>query len=294
MSRNPAPAGVQPKALFVSFLQLITVALVQGVTEFLPISSQAHLILVPQVTGWCDQGLMIDVSVHLGTLAAVIVYFRRDCLDLGRGFGEAVIGRRTAAARHALHILVASFPALAAGFVLRTQLGFDFRSLAVVGWTTLGFGILLWVADRWGPRQAGMEQMTYGRALFIGCAQALALVPGTSRSGITMTAARMLGFKRDEAARFSLLMAIPVILGAGTLAGVELYQSDNARLTLAAAIAAGLAFIAALIAIAAMMRWLARASFTPFAIYRVILGIALLSALYGFGFDDSPTIACLP
>ena len=268
-----------------NLLQLVTVALVQGITEFLPISSQAHLILIPWVTGWCDQGLVIDIGVHFGTLLAVVVYFWRDYLGLGRGIGEAVLGRRTAAARHAIHILIASLPVLAAGFVLRTQLGFDFRGLAVIGWTTLGFGILLWIADRWGRREARIEHMTWGQAL----------LPGTSRSGITMTAARMLGFERSEAARFSLLMAVPVILGAVALAGLDLVRSGNAQLTAAAVIAAGLAFVTALLAIAAMMRWLARASFAPFAAYRVVLGIALLTALYGFGFGDGDaTVACLP
>jgi undecaprenyl-diphosphatase len=279
----------------VNLLQLVTIALVQGITEFLPISSQAHLILVPRVTGWCDQGLVIDIGVHLGTLLAVIVYFWRDCLGLAWGFFEAVFGKRTVEAQRAIHILIASIPALAAGFILKTQLSFDFRSLAVIGWTTLGFGILLWIADRWGRREARIEHMTWRRALFIGCAQALALIPGTSRSGITMTAARMLGFERSDAARFSLLMAVPVILGASALAGLDLVRSDNIHLTTATAIAAGLAFLAALLAIAAMMRWLAHASFAPFAAYRVILGIALLAALYGFGFGDgAPAGACLP
>jgi undecaprenyl-diphosphatase len=279
----------------VNLLQLVTIALVQGITEFLPISSQAHLILVPRVTGWCDQGLVIDIGVHLGTLLAVIVYFWRDCLGLVWGFFEAVFGKRTVEAQRAIHILIASIPALAAGFILKTQLSFDFRSLAVIGWTTLGFGILLWIADRWGRREARIEHMTWRWALFIGCAQALALIPGTSRSGITMTAARMLGFERSDAARFSLLMAVPVILGASALAGLDLVRSDNIHLTTATAIAAGLAFLAALLAIAAMMRWLAHASFAPFAAYRVILGIALLAALYGFGFGDgAPAGACLP
>lgn len=277
-----------------NLLQIVTVALVQGITEFLPISSQAHLILIPRVTGWCDQGLVIDISVHIGTLLAVMVYFWRDCLGLGQGIGEAILGKRTSKAQRAIHILVASIPALAAGFILSTQLRFDFRSLTLIGWTTLGFGILLWVADRWGRQETRIENMTYGRALFIGCAQVLALVPGTSRSGITMTAARMLGFSRSEAARFSLLMAIPVILGAGTMAGLNLVRAGNAQLTAAAVIAAGIAFLAAFLAIVAMMRWLAHASFAPFAAYRVVLGIALLTALYGFGLNDVvPTGTCL-
>lgn len=276
-------------------MQIATVALVQGITEFLPISSQAHLILIPHLTGWCDQGLVIDIGVHMGTLFAVVVYFWRDCLGLVRGAGEAILFRRTELATRAIHILVATVPALAAGFVLRSQLGFEFRNIAVIGWTTLGFGILLWAADRWCGRELEMGHMTCRRALFIGCAQALALIPGTSRSGITMTAARMLGFERGEAARFSLLMAVPVILGAGTLATLDLLRSGNGQLTAATGIAAVLSFLAALITIAVLMRWVARASFAPFAVYRIILGFALLAALYGYGFGDGPAPKiCLP
>lgn len=271
-----------------NLLQLVTVALVQGITEFLPISSQAHLILVPRLTGWCDQGLVVDIGVHIGTLLAVVVYFWRDCLALVRGGIEAILLRRTEDAKRAVHIVIATLPAVVAGFIVHAQLGFTFRSLVVIAWTTLGFGILLWAADRWCGRGSHMEDMTCARAFFIGCAQALALIPGTSRSGITMTAARMLGFDRGDAAHFSLLMAVPVILGAGTLATLDLVRSGNAQLTSATLIAAGLAFVTALLAIAVLMRWLARASFTPFAVYRVILGIALFAALYLYGFGEGP------
>jgi undecaprenyl-diphosphatase len=279
----------------VTLIHILTVALVQGITEFLPISSQAHLILVPQATGWCDQSLVMDIAVHLGTLFAVILYFWRDCLGLAKGAGAVLRGRmESREARLALYVLIATLPAIAAGYAVHKWAGTSLRSLTVIAWTTLLFGVALWVADRWGARALRLAEMSWGRALIIGFAQTLALVPGTSRSGVTMTAARMLGFERDEAARFSLLIAIPVILGAATLAGLELVEAGNVQLTGAAALAAGMALIAALAAIAAMMRWLARASFAPFVIYRVILGIVLLTAVYGFGFGAAaPAGACL-
>jgi len=279
----------------VTLIHILTVALVQGITEFLPISSQAHLILVPHATGWCDQSLVMDIAVHLGTLFAVVLYFWRDCLGLARGAGAALRGRMDSPeARLALHVVIAALPAIAAGYAVHEWAGASLRSLTVIAWMTLLFGLVLWAADRWGARTRRLTELSWGRALIIGCAQVIALVPGTSRSGVTMTAARMLGFERDEAARFSLLIAIPVILGAATLAGLELAEAGNVQLTAAAALAAGLALVAALGAIAAMMRWLARASFAPFVIYRVILGIVLLTAVYGFGFGEAAaTGACL-
>ncbi|MDX1485180.1 MAG: undecaprenyl-diphosphate phosphatase [Alphaproteobacteria bacterium] len=274
-----------------TLLHILTVAVVQGITEFLPISSQAHLVLIPHLTGWCDQGPVIDIGVHFGTLLAVIVYFRRDCLSLARGAGAAVRGKRTGETRLALQILIATAPVLAAGYILQKGLGISFRDPGVIAWMTLGFGILLWVGDRWGPKDKGLDRMTGSAAFAIGCAQVLALIPGTSRSGVTMTAARMLGFDRAEAARFSLLMAIPVILAAATLAGIDVVQTGDVSLTWAVAVAVAFAFVAALIAIAAMMRWLRHASFTPFVAYRCLLGIALLTAVYGFGFGQSQSLA---
>lgn len=278
-----------------SLLQILTVALVQGITEFLPISSQAHLIMIPHATGWCDQSRVMDIAVHLGTLFAVTVYFWRDCLGLARGAGALALGRFEGAdARLAFHVLLATIPALAAGYLLHAASEIQLRSLVVIAWTTLLFGLLLWAADRWGQHLNRLAEMTWGRALIIGCAQVLALIPGTSRSGITMTAARALGFERRDAARFSLLMAIPVILGAATLAGIDIARAGNAQLTAAVAMAAVLAFLSALAAIALMMRWLARASFTPFVVYRVLLSIVLFTAIYGFKISDgAPAATCL-
>ena len=263
-------------------LHLAVLALIQGITEFLPISSSGHLILVPAFTGWPDQGLVIDVAVHVGTLGAVILYFWRDLGAMALGLGRLIKSRDDPGARLAGLLVVGTLPALIAGFFLNRYYPGGIRGLEMIAWTTLGFGALLYIADRFGMTVRCIEHLTYGDTLIIGLAQALALVPGTSRSGITMTAARFLGLERKEAARFSLLLSIPVIIGAGTLKGLELYRAGDMPLTGDAFIAAGFAFVAALAAITAMMAWLRRANFTPFVAYRMVLGAFLLAAAYGW------------
>lgn len=267
----------------VDLIHIVILALVQGITEFLPISSSGHLVLVPYVTGWPDQGLLIDVAVHVGTLGAVLLYFRRDVLAMLRGALALVRGRLDADGRLLLYVVLATLPVIVAGVALKAAIPDGIRSTLVIGWTTLVFGVLLWVADRFGGTAARLTDMRVGPALAIGLVQCLALIPGTSRAGITMTAARALGFGRTEAARFSLLLAMPAIAGAGVVQGLELYERGDAALTADALLAAGLAFASALIAIALMMAWLRRATFTPFAVYRVILGALLLAVAYGAG-----------
>ena len=167
-----------------------------------------------------------------------------------------------------------------AGFLLKDVITLSLRDHTVIAWATIGFGLVLYVADRVGMTLHRIEHLTLGSAFLIGCAQTLALIPGTSRSGITITAARFLGFERQDAARISLLLAIPAILGAGTLAGLDLHGHGNAQLGTDAAVAAGLAFLAALVAIAVMMAWLRRATFGPFVAYRIWLGLILLWFIY--------------
>lgn len=262
-------------------LHLIVVAIVQGITEFLPISSSAHLILVPALTEWPDQGPLIDVAVHVGTLGAVLVYFRSDVAAVIKALYAAVrpggSGRDPVAERLAAHIVVATVPVVIAGFVIST-LGWQqhLRSVEVIGWATLIFGIVLYVADRKSPDSGKIEDLTWGPVVIIGLAQMLALLPGTSRSGITMTAARMLGYSRSGSAHFSMLLSIPTIVAAGGLAGLDIYQAGDSLLRTDAVIAAALAFVTALLSISMLMRWLERSSFTPFAVYRVVLGVALL------------------
>ncbi len=272
-------------------LHIAVLALVQGITEFLPVSSSGHLVLVPIFLDWPDQGLVMDVAVHVGTLFAVMLYFSKDLWGMATGVGKMLRGRKDPGARLLMLVVVASLPVIAGGYLVNRYAGDGLRGLEVVAWTTFGFGIVLYFADRMGMTLRRVEHLGYGDALVIGFAQVLALVPGTSRSGITISAARILGMERQDAARFSMLMSIPAILGAGSLKGWDLYQAGDADLTGAALLGAGLAFISALVAIALMMAWLRRASFTPFVVYRLLLGGFLLVVAYGWigGKQPPPT-----
>ena len=262
-------------------INLVVLALIQGITEFLPISSSAHLILLKYVTGWPDQGPAMDVAVHVGTLGAVMLYYRGEVWAMLSGISKLGDSDRFPGARLTIHVVIATIPVVVAGAALSSAgLLEDLRSPALIGWTMLGFGLLLYAADRFNMTIRTVEHMTIAHALIIGFAQVLALIPGTSRAGITMTAARALGYERADAARFSMLLSMPTILAAGSLIGYKLYRSGDMALGIDAAIAAGLAFITAFAAIGLMMAWLKRASFTPFVIYRVALGGYLLWWVY--------------
>ncbi len=276
VARNNSKITIMP------LFHIVILALVQGITEFLPISSSGHLVLAHTIF---DDGLandlLIDVAVHVGTLGAALLYFRRDVMQMIC----ALATRRDTGLL--LAVIIGSVPVIAAGFVIH-MLGPDWtRSLYLMAWCTLIFGIVLWLADRYAPTEKTLERLTIRDAFVIGLAQVLALVPGTSRSGITITAARALGFSRREAARFSLLLAIVAISGAGTLGGLDILQAGDAALGVEALLAAALAFLSGWAAIALMMRWLEKASFTPFVIYRVALGLLLLFLLYSGAFDHS-------
>lgn len=264
-----------------SILHLVVLALIQGITEFLPISSSGHLALVPLLTDWPDQGLMIDIAVHVGTLGAVMLYFWRDVIGMLRGLWMLLRGRSDSYAKLAGLIILATLPVIGAGYALEKYGTDSLRTLDVIAWATLIFGIVLWIADKTGMTLRRVEHLGLSDGILIGLAQVLALIPGTSRSGITMTAARLLGMERTDAARFSMLLSIPTILGAGTLAGLELYERGDAQLTSDAVVAGGLAFLTALVAISVLMAWLRRSSFTPFVIYRIVLGCGLLGLSYG-------------
>ncbi len=265
----------------VALYHILILAVVQGITEFLPISSSGHLILTSQVLGWPDQGLTMDIAVHVGTLFAVMVYFWRDLASMAVGAVDLVKGRESPGARLALFVFIGTIPVVVAGYFGQSLVETYLRSAEVIAWTTLCFGLLLWTADRIGMTLRKLDHLSWGGVIFIGLMQVLALVPGTSRSGITMTAARFLGLERSEAARFSMLLSIPTILGAGSLGGWKLYQSGDLALGGDALIAALIAFVTAIIAIWALMQWLRRASFTPFVLYRIALGLGLLYWVYG-------------
>lgn len=265
-----------------TLFHLLLVAIIQGITEFLPVSSSGHLILLPNLTGMEDQGLVIDVAVHVGTLGAVVLYFRSEVGLALAGFRELAKGETDSqAARLALGLVIGTIPVIVAGLALKLT-GYDtaLRSVAVIGWTMLIFGLVLYWADQRGQERLATRHWTPRHALIMGLWQAVALIPGTSRSGITITGARMLGYNRADAARLSMLMSIPTIIASGALLGVEVFATADAGLARDGAIAAVFAFAAALAALSVMMRLLQSVSFTPYVIYRVILGVGLLVFAY--------------
>jgi len=263
-----------------SLEQIIVLAVVQGITEFLPISSSGHLILVPALTGWPDQGLLTDVMTHFGTLLAVLIYFWRDVLGMIKGGLQLLRGKLTPEGRLALYIAAATIPAIIFGVILK-KFGFTDleRNVAVVAWNTILYGLLMLVADMVGPQVKTIANVTLPSALVIGVAQALALIPGTSRSGVTMTTARFLGFTRPDSARFSFLLGIPATAGAIVFTIGDALASGG-KVTSDELLCAGLTFLAGIAAIAFLMSLLKRVSFLPFVLYRMMLGGFLLVLLY--------------
>ena len=258
-------------------IEVIVLALLQGFTEFLPISSSAHLILPSEVLGWADQGLAFDVAVHVGTLLAVILYFRKDIVALIQGWLTTGFTRHpNADGRLAWYIALATIPAGVAGLLLDHWIEDNLRSVEVIAWATIGFGILLGIADKRQGHTRTLASMTLTIALVIGLAQVLALIPGTSRSGITMTAALLLGMQRVDAARFSFLLSIPLILAAGGLKTLELTHSllpvDWQSLLIGIAVSA----VSAWVCIYYFLAFISRIGMMPFVIYRLILGGVLL------------------
>ena len=263
-------------------LHLLILAIVQGITEFLPVSSSGHLILLPNVMGVADQGQLIDVAVHIGTLGAVILFFWKDSKSAFTGLFHLVTGNTgTQSARLALLLLIATIPAVLFGLVLKlTGLSDAMRNITVIGWTMLAFGILLYIADQRGAQSKTQSDWGMPDAIKLGLWQAIALIPGTSRSGIAITGARFLGYKREDGTRLAMLMSIPVILSSAALLGLEAFADANAQGLRDGAIAAAFSFLTALLALSLMMRLLRSVSFTPYVIYRFILGLILLGIAY--------------
>jgi len=261
---------------------LILLAIVQGITEFLPISSSGHLILLPNALGTEDQGQFLDVSVHIGTLGAVILYFWKDVKQALSGLPHLVMGKLDhPGAKLSLLLIIATIPVMIFGvFLAVTGLNDAMRSMAVIGWTMLGFGLLLWWMDQKGGTTKVSGDWSMRDAIIMGLWQAVALIPGTSRSGITITGARALGYDRENSARLAMLMSIPAIMASGGYllldTGIHL-SGPEARDAL---IATALAFLSALLALKLMMALLKSVSFTPYVIYRVILGLILLGMAY--------------
>lgn len=251
-------------------------ALLQGFTEFLPVSSSAHLILPAALLGWEDQGLAFDVAVHLGTLFAVILYFREDLLAIARGMLlQLTQGKASDDSRLGWQLAVATFPVVIAGLLLKDVVETSLREVWVLTASTLVFGLLLWVADRKPSAGGSVLALSWRSAAIIGFAQVLALIPGTSRSGITTTAALFCGLDRASASRFSFLLSIPVIAGAALLLILDLLQQTQVNW-------GGLlyALVVAMLTAFACIHWflgiITRIGFLPFVIYRLLLGLVLL------------------
>ncbi|MDI9246104.1 undecaprenyl-diphosphate phosphatase [Marinobacter sp. CHS3-4] len=260
--------------------QIIVLAVIQGLTEFLPISSSAHLILPSQVLGWPDQGLAFDVAVHVGTLTAVVWYFRQTVVQLSGAWVVDTVQRRIGPQSGlAWAVIAGTIPAGLAGILLNDVIETTLRSGLVIATSTVGFGLVLWWSDAVGRRERSLAALSMKDALVIGVAQALALIPGTSRSGITITAALFLGFSRESAARFSFLLSIPLILAAGLLKTLELVQQGGATDWAAIAIGTGLSFVSALVCIHLFLTFLERLGLMPFVIYRLVLGALLFVML---------------
>ena len=258
-------------------LQIVILALVQGLTEFLPISSSAHLILVPVLTDWPDQGLAFDVAVHAGTLTAVVLYFRRELARMLVEWFASFKGGLTPDARLAWAVLIGTIPVGLAGLLFKGVIETQLRSPMVIAMATIVFGLLLWYGDRTGKRSKNEYGLHLRDVLIIGLAQALALIPGTSRSGITITAALMLGLNREAAARFSFLLSIPVIFLAGSLETMEYLSAASIEDAQPLLIGALISAVSAYACIHYFLKLLERIGMMPFVAYRLVLGVVLVA-----------------
>jgi len=261
-----------------SLIQIIVLALVQGFTEFLPISSSAHLILVPVLSDWEDQGLAFDVAMHVGTLIAVVIYFRKELSAMLRDWLRSIALRQLVGeSRLAWAVCWGTLPAALAGLLFNDFIDSELRSPLVIAATTIGFGLLLWLGDVRGSRHRDEHSINWKDVVIIGLSQALALIPGTSRSGITMTAALLLGLTREAAARFSFLLSVPIIIMAGGYNTLKLIESGEAVDWPGLGLGVGLSMLTAYTCIHFFLKLLERMGMLPFVIYRLLLGIVLLA-----------------
>lgn len=262
-----------------TLFQIVLLAVIQGLTEFLPISSSAHLIFPSALLGFPDQGLAFDVAVHVGTLSAVVWYLKSDIVDIvGAWLKHCFQGIKSRESSLGWMIILGTIPAGLAGLLLNDFIELHLRSIVIIAVTTIFFGILLGVADRYSSQSRSMNDLGWRATLCVGLAQALALIPGTSRSGITMAAALALGFDRISAARFSFLLSIPIIFLSGCFKGVELVSADTVpwlELILGTVVSA----LTAYACIHVFLKWVSRIGMMPFVWYRLLLGGFLLAMI---------------
>ncbi|MBY0272150.1 MAG: undecaprenyl-diphosphate phosphatase [Alphaproteobacteria bacterium] len=266
--------------------QILLLSFIQGVTEFLPISSSGHLVLVPALCGWRDPGLMITVAAHIGTLGSVLVYFHKDIASLFKGTFSLLRGKVNENTQLLINLIIATIPVVLLGVVFEKWAGDAFRSVTVIAWVGIIFGLILYAADKYGQMIETVADTNLKRAVYFGLAQCVALVNGVSRSGACLTAGRFMNYKRADAARFAFLMSIPTITAAGVLKGYQFVKEGDMSLLNDALLVMAFSFFFGFCAIAFMMRWLQRSTLTPFVIYRVLLGIFLLVSVYS-GFINS-------
>lgn len=264
-------------------LQIFYLSLLQGITEFLPVSSSGHLILLSKFSYFPDQGLALDVAVHVGSILAVMIYFSETIWEMIKGVVKTrfIPNFKNYGAQVFWLIVIGTIPAVIAGFALKSY-GMEWlRDTRIIGWTILGYGILLYVADKFSMTIREIKHLGIVDAILIGCAQCLALIPGTSRSGITITMGRFLGLERREAAKFSMLLSIPAIIAAAVLTGWEVWQAGDFQEIGWMFDGVVFSYISSVIAIYVVMWWLKKSTFLPFVIYRIILGTILLLDSYG-------------
>jgi undecaprenyl-diphosphatase len=259
-----------------STLQSIILGAVQGLTEFLPVSSSAHLILVPWLLKWQDPGLAFDVALHLGTLLALLAYYWRQWLDMGLSLANGQKLPR----RLLLLLIVASIPGAIIGLLLEKQAETIFRSPVLIAFDLAVMGIALWIVDAWSAQRRGLGEIGFFDAFVIGLSQALAIVPGVSRSGATITAARILGIDRESAANFSFLMATPIIAGAGMM---EIHKALRDGLTAQITWGFVAAAIFGVIAIAGLLQFVRLRSYAAFSVYRIALAILVIAVFIARG-----------
>lgn len=263
------------------FFQAIVLAIVQGIVEFLPISSSAHLILVPEVFGWADQGLAFDVAVHVGTLLAVVAFLRKEIQQIVPAW---LVGWKTRSwtsdGQLGWLIIIATIPVGLVGLAFKDYIELNLRSSIVIASTTVLFGLVLGWADQKAEKNTKtIQNLDWRQTLIVGCAQAIALIPGTSRSGITMTAMLALGYTRIAAARFSFLMAVPAIALPGLLKAKDLAHADHAVSWSILATGVGVSALVAFLCMNVFMRFVNRVGMMPFVIYRILLGLAIILLL---------------
>ena len=265
-----------------TWFEIIILAIIQGITEFLPISSSAHLILPAEILGWRNQGLAFDVAVHVGSLLAVIIYFRSDIAKLTVGwFAHGFSKSQTTESRLAWWVIIGTIPGVIFGYLMKDWIALNARTALVIAITTIVFGLLLWYADVKAKQTKSIEKIGLKETVIIGLAQALAIIPGTSRSGITMTAGLMLGLDRESTARFSFLLSIPIILGAGLLSVLDLLENVAKVSWMELVYGALFSFAAAYLCIFLFLSWISKIGMLPFVIYRLILGFVLLYIVLG-------------